>query len=38
MQTQKIFDFVASQVQTVETPITKEAFIRMNEEHNHKHH
>lgn len=38
LQTQKIFDFVASQVTAQETPISKEEFIRMNEEHNHKHH
>lgn len=38
LQTQKIFDFVAAQVKAVETPITKEAFVKMNEEHNHKHH
>jgi trigger factor len=38
LQTQKIFDFAASQVNVVETPISKDEFIRMNEEHNRKHH
>ncbi len=38
MQTQKIFEFAESQVNAVETPITKEEFIKMNEQHQHAHH
>lgn len=38
LQTQKIFDWAESQVNAVETPITKEEFIHMNEEHQHHHH
>jgi trigger factor len=38
LQTQKIFDWAETQVNAVETPISKEAFIQMNEEHQHKHH
>jgi trigger factor len=38
MQTQKIFEWAEGQANTVETPITKEEFIKMNEEHQHKHH
>jgi trigger factor len=38
LQTQKVFDWAESQVATVDTPITKEAFIHMNEEHQHHHH
>ena len=38
IQTQKVFEFAESQVNATDTPITKEEFIRMNEEHQHKHH
>lgn len=38
IQTQKIFDWAETQVNTVETPISKEEFIHMNEEHQHHHH
>ncbi|MBA2745680.1 MAG: trigger factor [Flavisolibacter sp.] len=38
MQTQKIFDFAETQVKTVDTVISKEDFVKMNAEHQHKHH
>jgi len=38
LQTQQIFDFAESKINAVETTITKEEFIKMNEEHQHKHH
>ena len=38
IQTQKIFDWAETQVNAVETPISKEEFIHMNEEHQHHHH
>jgi trigger factor len=38
LQTQKIFDWAETQVNAVETPISKEEFIHMNEEHQHHHH
>lgn len=38
LQTQKLFEFVETQVNAVETPISKEEFIHMNEEHQHHHH
>lgn len=38
IQTQKMFDWAESQVAAVETPITKEAFIKLNEAHQHQHH
>ncbi|MBB1285437.1 trigger factor [Flavisolibacter sp. BT320] len=38
IQTQKIFDWAESQVKAAETPISKEEFIHMNEEHQHHHH
>ncbi len=38
MLTQKIFDWAGSQVKTLETPISKEEFIAMNQEHQHAHH
>jgi trigger factor len=38
IQTQKIFDWAETQVNAVETPISKEEFLRMNEEHQHQHH
>jgi trigger factor len=38
IQTQKLFEWAEGQVNAVETPITKEEFIKMNEQHNHQHH
>lgn len=38
LQTQKLFDFVETQVNAVETPVSKEEFIHMNEDHQHHHH
>jgi len=38
IQTQKIFDHVESQVQTIDTPVSKEEFVKMNEKHQHEHH
>ena len=38
LQTQKMFDWAEGQINAVETPITKEDFNHMNEEHQHKHH
>jgi trigger factor len=38
LQTQMMFDWAETQVNAVETPITKEEFIHMNEEHQHHHH
>ena len=37
LQTQKLFDWAETQVNTVETPISKEEFIKMNEAHQHQH-
>jgi trigger factor len=38
LQTQKIFDWAETQVNAVDTPISKEEFTHMNEEHQHQHH
>ncbi|HEY1111986.1 MAG TPA: trigger factor, partial [Chitinophagaceae bacterium] len=38
IQTQKLFEFLETQVNAQETPITKEEFIKMNEAHQHHHH
>jgi trigger factor len=38
LQTQKMFDWAETQVNAVETPISKEEFIKMNEQHQHAHH
>ncbi|HEU4469927.1 MAG TPA: trigger factor [Flavisolibacter sp.] len=38
LQTQKLFEWAETQVNAVETPISKEAFISMNEQHQHAHH
>ncbi|NTS41750.1 trigger factor [Flavisolibacter sp. BT320] len=38
IQTQKIFDWAETQVNAIDTPISKEEFIRLNEEHQHHHH
>ena len=37
MQTQKLFEWAETQVNATETPISKEEFIHMNEEHQHQH-
>jgi trigger factor len=36
--TQKIFEWAETQVKTVETMVTKEEFIAMNNQHQHQHH
>jgi trigger factor len=38
LQTQKIFDWAETQVAAVDTPISREEFLHMNEEHQHQHH
>ena len=38
LQTQKLFEWAETQVNAIETPISKEEFIKMNEEHQHHHH
>ena len=38
LQTQRIFELLASKVQTEETLISKEDFVKMNEQHQHAHH
>jgi trigger factor len=38
LQTQKVFEFVETQVNPVDVPVTKEEFIHMNEAHQHHHH
>lgn len=38
IQIQKVFDWVESQVTPTETPISKQEFVKMNEEHQHAHH
>ncbi len=38
LQTQKLFDWAETQVAAQETTVSKEEFIRMNEEHQHHHH
>jgi trigger factor len=38
IQTQKIFEWAETQVNTTETSISKEEFIKMNEAHDHAHH
>ncbi len=38
LQTQKIFEFAESKVNPTDTPIAKEEFIKMNEQHQHAHH
>ncbi|HWJ89927.1 MAG TPA: trigger factor [Flavisolibacter sp.] len=38
LQTQKLFDWAETQVNAVDTPISKEEFIKMNEQHQHHHH
>jgi trigger factor len=38
LQTQKIFEWAESQIKPVETNISKDAFIKMNETHQHQHH
>jgi trigger factor len=38
IQTEKIFQWIESQANTTATPITREEFVKMNEQHNHAHH
>jgi trigger factor len=38
LETQLIFEWVESQLNATETPISREDFIHMNEEHQHQHH
>jgi len=38
LQTQMLFDWLEGQVNAVETPVTKEEFVKMNEQHQHQHH
>ena len=38
LQTQKIFDWAVGQARATETPISKEEFVKMNEQHQHQHH
>ena len=38
LQTQKIFDWAVNQAKATETPISKEEFVKMNEQHQHQHH
>ena len=38
IQTQKIFEFAETKVKAVDTPISKEEFVKMNEKHQHEHH
>ena len=38
LQTQKIFEWAETKVNAVETAISKDEFIRLNEEHQHQHH
>jgi trigger factor len=38
IQTQKIFEWAETQVNPIETSISKEEFLHMNEAHNHTHH
>jgi trigger factor len=38
LQTQKLFEWAETQLNAEETPITKEEFLHMNEQHRHHHH
>ena len=38
LQTQKLFEWAETQVQAVDTPVSKEEFLHMNQEHQHHHH
>jgi trigger factor len=38
IQTEKIFQWIESQANTTPTPISREAFLKMNQEHQHVHH
>ncbi|GAB4094184.1 trigger factor [Flaviaesturariibacter terrae] len=38
IQTEKIFQWMESQANTTPEPISREAFVKMNESHNHEHH
>jgi trigger factor len=37
LQTQKLFEWAETKINTIETPITREEFVHMNEEHQHEH-
>jgi trigger factor len=38
LQTQRIFEWAESQAKAVETPVSREAFLKMTQEHQHQHH
>jgi trigger factor len=38
LQTQKLFDWAETQINAEVTPITKQEFIKLNEQHQHQHH
>jgi trigger factor len=38
LQTQKLFDWTEMQINAEETSVTKEEFLKMNEQHQHHHH
>jgi trigger factor len=38
LQTQKMFDWAETKINAIETPVSKEEFLHMNEEHQHHHH
>ena len=38
LQTQKVFELAESKVNAEETPITRDEFVKMNQEHQHQHH
>lgn len=38
LQTQKLFEWIETQVNAEEMPVAKEEFIKMNEQHQHQHH
>jgi len=38
LQTQKLFDWAETQINAEVTPITKEEFLKLNEQHQHQHH
>jgi trigger factor len=38
LQTQKLFEWAEGQINPIETPVSKEEFLHMNEQHQHHHH
>jgi trigger factor len=38
LQTQRIFEWAESQVKAAETPVSREDFLKMTQEHQHQHH